>query len=79
MSKTIDELFADFDVSGFKKEYIDLHRTEPLLADQVEKMVRAGLSPFEIADRYFQLNPHRWPQSRVILSAARFLKRQMER
>lgn len=79
MTKTIDELNADFDMSGYRKEYTDLQRTEPRLADQVEKMVNAGIAPFNIADRYFQLNPHRWPQSRIILSAARYLRGQLER
>lgn len=77
--KTIDELWQDFDRNEDEKEYVDLERSNPLRAERIERLVNVGISPKKISERYLRLHPHRWPESKAILAAARYLAAQLER
>jgi hypothetical protein len=74
--KTINELWEDFDAGEDENEYVNLERNNPIRAQRIERLIRAGASPAEIATRFFRLHPNRWPESRAILAAGRYLKSQ---
>jgi hypothetical protein len=77
MSK-LDKLWEDFDTGEDEQVYIDMERADPVRVQRIERLVKAGISPAVISLRYFRRHPNRWPESKDIFAAARYLKSQID-
>ena len=70
--------FDSLDGIFYYDEYISLERTNPRLAQELASLIKSGKTAEAVAQHVIDSHPHRWPQSRIILGACRYLESQLD-
>lgn len=71
----VNELVENFGSYWDKKAYEEIDRADPELLGLIENLVHAKKSPDQIKRLVLQRAPQRWPESRQVEQAARWVAR----
>lgn len=64
------ELYEALDLQIYAKAYDEIERSQPLLAQTIEKLVANGEHPKRIKAHFLRSYPNRWIESQLAYQAA---------